>query len=104
MRRHLWAAAQFGAGNAIYLLFSALWTFELPRQITVERFADWRLFVVYSSFVGALPRGALDAFLYPWSRRRPPPLPPNPWGIVGVLAIWHAVVGALWGPAFWWYR
>ncbi|OLE57395.1 MAG: hypothetical protein AUG13_04210 [Chloroflexi bacterium 13_1_20CM_2_59_7] len=104
MRRHLWAAAQFGAGNAIYLLFSALWTFELPRQITVERFADWRLFVVYSSFVGALHGGALDALLYRWSRRRSAAVPPSLWSIVGVLAIWHVVLGALWALACWWFR
>src|SRR2546422_9422364 len=99
MRRHLWAAAQFGAGNAIYLLFSALWTFELPRQITVERFADWRFFVVYRAFVGAPHGGGLKALVFPWVRRSSAAVPPSLSGDVGAVWVWHAVVGGLWGAA-----
>src|SRR3989442_5667546 len=101
MRRHLWAAAQFGAGNAIYLLFSALWTFELPRQITVERFADWRLFFLFNSFLGALPRGALDAMPCPSLRRRSARPTPNPLRDVRGAAVLALLVGAPLGPGSW---
>src|SRR6266550_5542023 len=88
MRRAFWSAAQFGSGNAVAMLLAVYWTLVLPHQLSLEGFADWRLFVLYGSFVGALHGGSLDALLYRWSRRRSRRLAPGLLGVLTVLCCW----------------
>lgn len=90
------AALQFGAGNALALLVSVYWTLRLPKMLGVERFADWRLFLLYASFVGVLHAGALDALLFRWSRRRAADVTPAVMSVVLALVVWHALLLGAW--------
>ena len=96
MRRTLVSAAQFALGNGLYMALGVYWTLALPKQLSLVDFADWRIFVLYNSFVGVLHIGALDALVYRWSRRTSDELPGTLWDVVAVLVIWQLAILAAW--------
>src|SRR5262245_25959183 len=57
----------FTAANVLYLALQAVLTFLLPRLLTVESFGYYRLFILYSGFVGVLHFGYLDGLLIRWA-------------------------------------
>jgi O-antigen/teichoic acid export membrane protein len=99
MSRNVVAAAQFALGNVLALLVGVYTTLVLPRQLAVLDFADWRLFVLYASFVGVLHAGALDALVFRWSRRGAgAPLPASLRPLLTLVVLWQAALLAAWWP------
>jgi len=57
----------FAAANVGYLVLSAVLAFLLPRLLTVETYGHYRMFILYSGFVGLLHLGFLDGLLIRWA-------------------------------------
>ena len=86
---------RFGAGTAIASAAAFYWTLALPRQLSVEAFAEWRLFLLYGGFVAALHLGIPDAFLYRWTRRRSAAAPSAFGPVAGAIGLWHLAILAM---------
>lgn len=87
---------RFASGQLLFLIASAAWTFALPRRLSVEEYANWRLFVIYAGFVGIVHLGGYDAMLYRWSRRRSSSMPASFWPAALVVLLAHGALAMAW--------
>lgn len=55
------------SGSALAAIFSALIVFVIPRMTSVEDFGYWRLFMLYSTYVGFLHWGFAEGALLAWA-------------------------------------
>ena len=58
-----------GAGTALAAVFNTLSVFLIPRLLGVKDFGYWRLFLLYSAYVGLLHLGLADGALLRWAGR-----------------------------------
>src|SRR5690348_4699055 len=61
--------ATLGAGTALAAVFNTLLVFLIPRLVSVEEYGHWRLFLLYTGYVGFLHFGFVDGALLRWAGR-----------------------------------
>ncbi len=58
--------AAVGSGTALATIFGTLIIFVIPRLVSVEQFGYWRMFLLYTGYVGLLHLGFLEGALLSW--------------------------------------
>ena len=58
--------AAVGSGTALATIFGTLIIFVIPRLVSVEQFGYWRIFLLYTGYVGLLHLGFLEGALLSW--------------------------------------
>jgi O-antigen/teichoic acid export membrane protein len=59
--------AAVGGGTALATVFGTIIIFVIPRLVSVEDFGYWRIFLLYSGYVGFLHLGFLEGALLSWA-------------------------------------
>ena len=59
--------AAVGGGTALATVFGTISIFVIPRLVSVENFGYWRLFLLYSGYVGFLHLGFTEGALLSWA-------------------------------------
>lgn len=59
--------AAVGGGTALASVFGTITIFVIPRLVSVEDFGYWRIFLLYSGYVGFLHFGFIDGALLFWA-------------------------------------
>lgn len=58
---------RYSLAHVIYIGFTAILTFLLPRFLSIEGYGYYRLFILYASFVGVIHLGLMDGLLLRWA-------------------------------------
>lgn len=59
--------AAVGGGTALATVFGTISIFVIPRLVSVEDFGYWRIFLLYSGYVGFLHLGFIEGALLSWA-------------------------------------